>query len=45
LEKLAYGRFSDIGSVVGRKKRGFCGLRIIAGRVRQAPKSSAPAPP
>jgi hypothetical protein len=29
LEKLACGRFSDISSVVGRKKRGFCGLRIM----------------
>jgi hypothetical protein len=27
LEKLACGRFSDIGSVAAGKKRGFCRLR------------------
>jgi len=32
LEKLACGRFSDISSVAGRKKRGFCGLRSVRQR-------------
>jgi hypothetical protein len=27
LEKLAYGRFSDISFVAGRKRCDFCGLR------------------
>jgi hypothetical protein len=45
LEKLACGRFSDISFVASRKKRGFCGLRIMAAQVRQAPRRLGAVPP
>ena len=33
MEKVAFGAFSDISSVVARKKRGFCGLRNVGYRM------------